>query len=225
MLSRKQDDGTVDRWAKWKLNEQAKVVCAKCNNEWMSALEDRTRAVINQMAIHNRPQSLDAPDLRLIAANTFKGAVVADLMHDHRPPFFSLSQRRRFAAKLDIPDGIQMWLASMTTAHGLFKSYYFTTKTGTPGGFEFNVFTYGLGHFVVQLSAARWKKKAHRRHANPPRLTQSHFWDSMSIPFWPDYTVHTSWPPPQHLPDEIVDQFVMRFGNISRNPSTYGYVK
>jgi hypothetical protein len=137
-------------------------------------------------------------------------------MHDNRPPFLSLLQRRAFAATLTIPTGVQMWLASVARQRGIFASYYFATKPGASRGFEFNVFTYGFGHLVIQVVAARWKKKANRRHASPPILTQDPAWDSVSVPFWPSDGTPISWPPPQHLGDQIVNKFINRWAHLIR---------
>lgn len=222
-FSRMRQDGILDHWPKWALNEKANVVCGKCNSGWMSDLENKTKAATNGMALYCSAVVLTARDIALIAANAFKAAVVADLMHDNRPPFFPLLQRRKFAATLTIPAGVQMWLASMARQRGLFKSYYFATKPGTSSGFEFNVFTYGLGHLMIQVVSSRWKKKAHRRHAFPPRLTQNPAWDSVSIPFWPSDDTQVSWPPSHHLGDKIIAEFVNRWAHLSWGGGSPGF--
>ncbi len=213
LITRKEVDGSVRQWHKKTLNEMANVVCGTCNNTWMSVLESKTKLVTNKMVFDCSPSVLQAGDIAALAANAFKSAVVADLMHDNRPPFFTLFERRRFAKGLTIPAGVQMWLGSMATRRGLFKSHYFTTPTGTSCGFELNVFTYGMGHLVIQVVTSRWRKKAHRRHALPPVVTQAIAWDRVSVPFWPSDGTPVSWPPSAHLGDEIIDEFSVRWRN------------
>jgi hypothetical protein len=216
LVTRKEADGTLRQWPKKSLDEKARVVCGLCNNGWMSDLECQAKTIVDDMALYCTPKALHARDLTILAASAFKGAIVADLMHDNRPPFFSLFQRRRFAKDLTIPSGVQMWLGSIAHQRGLFKSYYAVTKAGTSQGFELNIFTYALGHLVIQVVSAKWKKKAHRRHASPPALTQAVEWDAVSVPFWPNCGATVSWPPPMHMGDAVVDEFVRRWGNIKR---------
>lgn len=107
-----------------------------------------------------------------------------------------------------------MWFASLPVQHGLFKSYVVETPLNTPRRFEFNVFTYGLGHFVIQVVTARWNKKALRRHASPPVLTQAVEWDDCSIAFWPSDGTPVSWPPAKHLSRQVIDAFVERWTQL-----------
>ena len=215
MISRREPDGGSKYWRKKELNEKTNVVCKTCNNGWMSDLENAAKAVISDMVFRCSPTVLQPRDLEVIAAHTLKSAIVADLTHDNRPPYFSLFERRRFAQGLTIPEGVQMWFGSLAKPRGLFKGYYFRTKPGVSGGFELNVFTYGLGYLVVQVVASRWRKKAHRRHADSPTLKQNPVWDPVSIPFWPRDGKPISWPPTAHLSDEDGDKLVFRWDELS----------
>src|SRR5260370_35124846 len=171
-FTRKEADGTVRQWHGDTLKTKARVACGDCNNVWRSELERKIKPIIQNMILHASETVLQAREIALFAAVAFKNAVVADHMHENRPPFFTSTERRGFRRTLFIPSGVQMWLASMPTQRGLFKSMSFQTPRGTGRGFEFNVFTYGIGHLVVKVYTVRWMKKAYRRHANPPFLTQ-----------------------------------------------------
>ena len=215
MMSRREPDGRPKYWRKKELNEKTNVVCNACNNGWMSDLEIAAKGVIKEMVFRCTPTVLQPRDLKVIAAYTLKSAIVADLTHDNRSPYFSLPQRRGFAKALTIPEGVQMWLGSMAVQRGLFKGYYFQTKPGVRGGFEMNVFTYGLGHLLVQVVTSRWRKKAHRRYVGSPVLKQNPVWDPVTIPFWPIDERPVLWPPQAHLSDEDGDKLVFRWDELS----------
>jgi hypothetical protein len=80
VISEVQQDGSVNYRPKWALNQKAYVVCGKCNNGWMSDLENKTKKVTNGMSLYGSPVTLGAHEIALIAANSFKGAV-------HRGPY------------------------------------------------------------------------------------------------------------------------------------------
>jgi len=215
-VTRKEANGSIKQWTKNELNEKARVVCGTYNSGWMSRLEQKFKTVAGDMAWHCTPKVLQAPDIAVLATNAFKCSIVADLMHDNRPPFFGLLARRRFAQSLTIPAGVQMWIGSLVPSRGIFKSYYYETPLGTSDGFELNVFTYAQGHLLIQVLAARWRKKTNRRRALAPRLTQSPDYDAISIPFWPSDGTDIGWPPPMHLGHEIISEFVNRWQRIRR---------
>jgi hypothetical protein len=111
---------------------------------------------------------------------------------------------------------LRMWLASVPRVQGLFKSMSIYAPLNTPRRFELNIFTYGLGHLVIQTAGCGWKKKALRRHAKPPVLTQSNEWNNCSTPFWPNCKTPVQWPPAEHMGDQVIDAFVERWTNLSR---------
>jgi hypothetical protein len=215
-FTRKELDGSVLTWKQDGLNSKANVVCDDCNNGWMSQLETKTKAVAGDMVCKCTPTILEDRDIATIAAFGFLKAVVADHMHENRPPFYTFEERQLFRRTLAVPSGVQMWLASMPVVHGIFKQMTIYPPQNTPRRFELNVFSYGLGHLVIQVAGCRWKKKAYRRHAAPPVLTQALEWYPHSIPFWPWDGNPVSWPAAGHLGHEDIDTFVQRWTNLER---------
>jgi hypothetical protein len=216
-MTRKESDGSLIVWRSSKLNSKTNVVCEKCNTGWMSQLVNRTKLVAKEMILNCQEATLHATDIVTIAAFAFCKSVVADHSHSNREPFFTFAERNLFRQTLSIPRGVQMWLTSMPIQHGLFKSMTLEAPQNTPKRFELNIFTYGLGHLVIQVAGCRWKKKALRRHTHPPILTQPSEWDSCSIPFWPVLTtMPIQWPAKEHLGREIVDDFVQRWIRLER---------
>jgi hypothetical protein len=180
----------------------------------MSELETKVKLIIGDMADKCADTILYDKDIATVAAWAYTKAIVAEHSHSNRKPFFTFAERQLFRETLSIPKDVQMWLASMPIRRGLFKSYVVETTLDTPRRFEINVFTYGLGHFVIQVVSARWNKKALRRHAPPPKLTPGPVWNDVSIPFWPNDGTPVSWPPAAHLGDNAVQQFVERWKHL-----------
>ena len=213
-MVRKEIDGQIRKWQKATLDWETKVVCRKCNSGWMSDLVNQNKLIAKDMILTGRETVLEPTAVDTIAAYAFMKGVVADHSHENHESFFTLSERHSFRQMLAIPNGVQMWLASLPFQHGLFKSMTIKAPFNTPNRFELNVFTYGVGHLVIQVAASRWKRKALRRHADPPSLTQGSEWDALSIPFWPNRMRSFSWPPAAHMSLDVCENFIKRWTSM-----------
>jgi hypothetical protein len=211
---RKDSEREAKTWRSPKLDSKSNVVCGECNNGWMSKLENKTKSVVQDMAATGQQTTLSARGVTTIAEFAFLKAVVADHSHDNRRPFFSFAECRTFRETLELPAGFQMWLASLPIQHGIFKSFYAVAPQNVPRRFEINAFTYGLGHLVIQVATYRWTKKANRRFAPPPHLTQAAEWDAISTAAFPAERDSISWPPNAHMGLEIIDQYAQRWKDV-----------
>jgi hypothetical protein len=215
-MMRKESDGTILKWPSSKLAWKTRVVCGKCNNTWMSELVNKTKTIAKDMILEGHDTTLREADIATISAYAFMKSIVADHPHENRESFFTFSERQSFRRTLSIPAGVQMWLATLPVQHGVFKSMTVEAPLGMPNRFELNIFTYCIGHLVIQVAGCRWKKKALRRHARPPVLTQGPEWDSCSISFWPGRLKSVTWPPAMILSRDLIDTFVERWISVKR---------
>jgi len=216
VYTRKDSEGHVRTWEHDKLSAKAHVVCRKCNNEWMSEVSTKAKAFIGDAICKCSRVVLSDDGIAAVAAWGFLKAAVADHMYDLTDPFYPFSDRQLFRQTLAIPNGVQMWLAGMLRHRGIFKGYTIDTPLNTPQRFELNCFTYGLGHFVIQVVGSKWKKKSLRRHAGTPGVRQSFAWSSTSIPFWPNVPAPFAWPPAMFLGERAMEQFILRWNKLTR---------
>jgi hypothetical protein len=151
-----------------------------------------------------------------VASWGFLKAVVADHMNELTNPFYAFADRNLYRQTLAIPNGVQMWVAGTLRHRGIFRGYTLDTPLDTPQRFELNCFTYALGHFVIQIVGAKWKRKALRRHALPPSVKQAAQWASPSILFWPNVSPPIAWPPAMFLGERAMEQFILRWNNLVR---------
>ncbi len=104
-------DGHYKSWKSRSVDLKAHVVCEPCNNTWMSDVEAEASKTMGNIITDAAPVSLLPLGIKSIAAFLFKTAVVADHTRPNIRPFFP-SVRKRFAESLEIPAGVQMWIAS-----------------------------------------------------------------------------------------------------------------
>jgi hypothetical protein len=199
---------------KRELNHKTKVVCSDCNSGWMSALENQVKPIVEEMVCNCSPGVLQFSDLAVIAQWAFVKAVVAEHSHDNRKPFFGFAERQAYRETLTVPPGVQMWIASVPKQHGLFRSGVAESPRNTPRRFELQVFTYGLGHLVVQVVTSRWKRKSFRKYERPPFVTQNPVWDELSIPFWPNNQSPIAWPAHAHMSIELANEYAERWKQV-----------
>jgi hypothetical protein len=213
-VTREVASGEVKQWTKKKLDEKANVVCQGCNNGWMSDLEGKTKLVIGDMALNGTAKVLQPAEVKVLAAFGFKCAVVTDLMHGNRSPFFSRYERWTFARTLAMPPYVQMWVGRVGGHRGVSDLGFFSSPKGVRGGFELAVFTYSIGQVLFQVVAPRWDKKGHRRRSGSPVLSHTDFWDTAMTQFWPNSGKPVTWPPPIALTESQVDGLVRTWGTI-----------
>ena len=169
---RRESAGEERNWKSVGLNVKLHALCDPCNNTWGSTLEDEMKSVTADMVSTGSPKHLNEKDIATIAEDD--------------ESFYSRAERHSFRGDFTFPGGIQIWLASTTADHGVFKASYFKLPLGVANRFELYVFTMSLGHLVIQVVSSRWSKKVHRRHAKPPSLIAPIAWLSSSIMVWPE---------------------------------------
>jgi hypothetical protein len=157
--------------------------------------------------------------LRLIislAIFAFKTAVVADHMATYGEPFFSREQRHAFARTLKIPGGVFMWFGALDHRNrGAFKTRYVVPQVAAKYDFRFYVFTYCVGHFVLQVVGTKWTTHDPKRRFPFPWIDQHPGDSTVSTPFWPIPIVDGmsfQWPPPDYLPDNRINALANRWG-------------
>lgn len=103
---------TLNTWNSDELDLTAKVVCEPCNNGWMSDIERDHAKPTFAPIIDGEPFCLLPLGIKSAAIWAFKITVIADHIQSNRLPFFTEIERTIFKERLDIPAGVQMWLAA-----------------------------------------------------------------------------------------------------------------
>ncbi len=94
------------------LDWTAKVVCKRCNEAWMSEIENKHAKPAMSDLILGRPTAISHSRAHSLAVFAFKTAVVTDHRQRKREPFFVRATRYRFRESLTVPPRLGIWLAS-----------------------------------------------------------------------------------------------------------------
>ena len=180
----------------------------------MSNIEKQAAPLLSQTIKYGAPLSLLPAGIATLGAFAFKNAIISDHTYRERRPFFPISDRIHFMNTLEIPNGVQMWIASSGSEqfNGIFHSYVF--QVGIPHGpirrAKFFSFTWSAGHLVLQVMAVRWRKYR-RRDEGLPILIPDKKWDPISVRFWPNDGRPITWNPAHDLSDNSLDVFKNRW--------------
>jgi hypothetical protein len=179
-------------------------------------LDAEASITMANMIRHGSAVSLLPIGIASITAFAFKTAVVVDYAQRHQP-FFSPTERKRFAEGLYIPNGIQIWLSTFRSRQffGQYFGHYAKLETGHSRGFKVYVFTYVVGFLVVQLVAFRWGSRILKTPRFTPHLSEPVFWRPISVPLYPWAGKRITWPTEQYLTEQTLRQFAERCGNVS----------
>lgn len=96
-------------------SKKLKIVCADCNNVWMSAMEDDAKPVLISMfqaAATGKQTMLDASAQLALARWAFKTAAVMTQLAAQTARTFPTAQASSFRSSDRIPENIQVWLGA-----------------------------------------------------------------------------------------------------------------
>lgn len=209
------DSPTIESTAD-SLNEKLPVVCADCNNGWMSTLTTKVKDRFGRAMLDGEPFSLGARDAAILAAFTFlKAAVTNHFTSDCHgaEPFFTRAARERFRTSLVIPPFVQIWVAAFESE--LFMNTYNRLSVVSPDGgplygMHFCSFTYIVGKLTLQLLAPGWKN-INDRWRPLLCLEPDVRWKEADMLFWPHAGTFISWPPAKYIGDDLIEAYIERF--------------
>ena len=210
---RDEEGEVVKEWRSQKIDLTANVVCKGCNEGWMNNLEQQhAKPAMSDLIVGRKISELSQSRANSIALFAFKSAIVIDRMRRDGQPFFRRSIRHGFARTLQIPDGVQMWLAGfLPMGSGRFNTYYGEASLQDMERLKLYVCTYGVGHFVFQVVAVRT--------IGIPSFGPHPGFEYVGVPFWPEVPPRTSWPPGEVLRTRTdFEKFSERWGAISFAP-------
>jgi hypothetical protein len=196
-------------WEGKELNVKARVVCNTCNSGWMSDVEGReAKPALSPLISDTSSRVLPIGVLVSIGIFLFMKAVIADHLGTGGDPFFTIEERHRFRETLCIPPGLSMWIGALEDGfRGTFKTLHVIPVAATENDFGLYVFTFVVGHLVLQLVGAKWATR-NPRIILPPKQRDS---DSDYVTwFWP-IVGSVRWPPPKYIPVGFLDNLTDRW--------------
>jgi hypothetical protein len=199
-------------WNRQPYQEVARVVCARCNNGWMAALEGRTKELVDAMW-QGRALALQHEEQRTLAAWALKTAMVFDAAHG-KPwlPIVTEEERHTFAATGTLPDNLVVWLAAyLGPRPGRAWMYGAAEATELNDGERRDGTVWGatitLGPVVVQVF-----------YSSVPGMTDAYTLEERpAITLISPYRGVFNWGDREELADDALDQFAVALPTLLRS--------
>jgi hypothetical protein len=183
--------GKDSEWQWNFLDFKASVVCKKCNETWMSDIEEEhAKPALTPLITGNINIAIDKEKAHWIALFSFKTAVILDhSSRDRDSPFFEKESRHSFRKTLSIPTNVQMWLCPFRghRGNGAFLTLYHQPELSTGENWLMYVCTFAIGNVAIQVVAL--KGKTERAFLRP-----NTGFEFLATPFWPALEPNYIWP-------------------------------
>jgi hypothetical protein len=184
----------------------------------MSRLETQIQPMLSGVIRDGESMCFPRRDRSKLAAFAFKNAVIANYLNPTREPFFTRAARERFRKSRQIPPGVSMWFASLSTIipSGLYFGYVLgvqqkATDNRLRDDIEMYVHTFAVGHLVLQLLAFRYAHIANRSFPLPELISAGPEFENHSVCFWPNAGETVRWPPASDLTEQLLSKFTHRW--------------
>jgi len=187
------EGSTRRHWFATELNMKPKVVCTKCNNEWMSDIENNyAKPAMVDLILGNRIGSISKKRAYGLSLFAFKTAVITNRSLPDSEHFFEVSDRYAFHQSLTIPRDVGMWLVCMEpdailgkTGGGIMSVNVKFPDKGN-ADLTLNVCSFWVGRLGFQVVSAKSKR--------PGKLESLPFFSDLTLPFYPMLEPNVRWP-------------------------------
>lgn len=203
------DRQVVRAWDSNSIEHTSRIVCAKCNNNWMSELETVAKPVLLPLIsdpLAPRVLSLDE-QCKIAVWATLRSMVFDASGPSGTPRYYQDSDCARFAdpeAALEPPPDTHVWLAAYITDERRSARIDVVNEHRSNG--DFHVATWLMDALAVQFVTRR----GDGRRINHELLNR-HRWTNATTKVWPSRSRGVAWPPPLLLGDEGLQSFHDRF--------------
>ena len=191
-------------------------ICQKCNNEWMSVIENDVIPILKSLMDGTRNTPLATSDQRRLAKWLIKTVCVLELtIRDTAALHFSSDDRNKLSKGL-MPDSVSMYVAQYA---GSFKNIVALHGDLEPDPnkladeFKYLAATHGyvstlvIKHIALQIFSVRGTDGL------PKKLDYviAPFWQNVTVKVWPLSRKPITWPPPAILGDVTLKDFNERW--------------
>lgn len=201
------DGSKIRDWPAQKLNHTTNVVCEKCNNGWMSRMENEyAKPAMADLILGKRVGAISQRRARGLSLFAFKTALIADCSLPEKDYFFAKSERYAFRESLTIPPDVRMWLLGMEPRlGGAIRNHSVHYRPN----YSLNICSFWVGQLGFQVVSAK-SARAYNLESlpTPPGLT---------FLFYPTLEPGISWPRKKVLGVDAFNDFSSRWNKVREN--------
>jgi hypothetical protein len=192
---------------------RVKQVCAKCNNGWLSVLENTAKPVLSPM-MHDLSIPLSREQQWLIAVWTIKTAMVFDCTNP-QGRFYTKGDVDHLLTRFAPPLSTAIWLGRFERSSLLtFEGRYLSPRRREGGAVldKSLVASLSMARLAIQVLSIRWDANYQPAGSRVTIDLKPGPWNRSLIQIWPTVSpVH--WPPPLSISEDGLETLNQRFTN------------
>lgn len=153
----------VVRFTTNRLDFRGRVVCARCNNGWMSDMENAVKGIFEAI-FEERPFTLGYPGQRAVAAWAMKTAMVMEhtFASGGAAVFYRQNEREALRNEVSLPNNTTVLIGTSAASRFVY-AYTVPLQAASIAALSTpvapaNVITFGLGPLVLQVESDRWQE-------------------------------------------------------------------
>jgi hypothetical protein len=176
--------------------QKINTVCGKCNNEWMSVLEQKNLPLISCL-LQDVATPLDVEQQTSLSAWAVKTAMVLDSIKNQTasPLFYEKAECVNMRVSRAIPDRTRIWIGRLSVSS--LGAYGTDLSIVSPDSVKLGVgmaTTIVVGHLAVQVLAMHIYPEHVAKNVSDIQPKPGN-WESMLVPIWPIGRHSVMWPP------------------------------
>jgi hypothetical protein len=187
------EEGNLLHYKKIRPQLKVKFVCKKCNNGWMSQLEDKVKLILEPI-FNKKPILISTEEQSILSTWALKTTMVLETIH-HTRRFYLPSERAYLMNKHQPPENTYIWIAACVYFNGCYSSASLLRgeikETSKPiSGYSSTI---AFGPFVVQVMTMRLLENSNFKF-NIIDSIQSDPLNPATIQIWPTQITSQKWP-------------------------------
>lgn len=183
------------RQTSWRLRKPkltVKKLCSKCNNEWMSQLENKVKPIIESI-FEVSGLILDTSMQTILAKWAVKTAIVLESIDSERSSFYSENDRNLMCMSQTIPIRTTIWMAKCINNNSIYSAAKDHRTTLDSDGFHAYVTTMAFGSIAFQVVSIRTPAKLPENVPVTYDVSDGP-WDETLMQIWPIKKYSLEWP-------------------------------
>jgi hypothetical protein len=208
----------------WRGESTIRMVCAHCNEAWMSELENAVKPIISPAILAQSRVSLGRPEQAIVATWITKTVMLPEFGPTARErrervpePYFNQHDRSFLRQHLEPPDDVFIWLAEfggrLRFSFHQDADILLPSKAPLFGSGRGYCSTMSIGNFAFQLFSARHRPLTGFETTLSFESPVPEAWQSSTVLIWPPNEVPdvVTWPPELAFDDQSFQALITRF--------------
>jgi len=167
-------------------------LCAKCNNGWMSRLENKTMPILVSI-LDDKLCAINSTSQLTLARWAVKTTMVLECLNPNRPWFYNDDERQLMCATQAVPPRTSVCIAKCVDQPNIYSTAKDLSTSIDDNGVHAYATTMAFGSLAFQIVSIKTPKTIPENVSITYDVTEGH-WDKILLQVWPIIQESLVWP-------------------------------